>query len=389
MKILKVIPSLDPCYGGPTSTALGYAGALTQRGAKVSIFTTDAGVNRRLPVPLGQPFIKNNFSITYFPLQYSRRFKISLPLAAALARAIPEYDIVHIYSLFQFSTLAAAHYCRKFNKPYCISTLGQMDEFSLRHNRFFKQFYLSVLENGNLNHAGALHFTTEEERRFFQHHALKDKGVVARCGVDEGQSEGVSQFGLFRKKHNIPEEEKIILFLGRLHFKKGLDILLSAFAKVSRDFPDAVLVIAGPDNDRYGATLRRLVHRSGLSHQVIFTGMLEGKEKLSALRDSNIFVLPSYSESFGISVIEAMSCGLPVVISDRVGIFHEVKQARAGVVVSCSTECLYQQLVALLYDERCCRDMGKNGKQLVREHFTWDHAAAELMQLYKQILENK
>jgi len=387
MRILQVIPSLALGFGGPTKAVLTFSFALARLGQDVTIFSTDADIKGRLAVPLKMPINIQNVKVFYFPVQYPRHYKFSLSLAQALRKDIPQFDIVHIHSLFQFSTLAASYYCRKYRKPYIIRPLGQLDPFVLRRHSFCKRLYLWFFEHGNLERASALHFTTDEERRLTEKMNLKNKNIVLEMGVDLSEFETLPRYGTFRAKYPILKDKKIILFLSRINFKKGLDILVKAFADIARKREDVYLVIAGPDNEGYSRRVKGWLAKEEMLNRVIFTGMLVGQDKLAVFKDSDLFVLPSYSENFGMAVIEAMACGIPVVISNKVGIYREIQENNSGVVVECQEGSLCEGIRSILDNENFAQELSSKGKKMVAEYYNIDRVAYKMIESYKEILK--
>src|SRR5205823_9077804 len=203
-------------------------------------------------------------------------------------------------------------------------------------------------------------------------------------GLDLADYARLPKLGAFRCRHPAIGEAPIVLFFGRLNFKKGLDILADAFARLGPRAAGAWLVIAGPDGG-YRAATEGFVDAAGIRDRPIFTGLLQGEDKLAALADADLFVLPSYSENFGIAVIEAMACGLPVVISDRVNIWREVAEARAGLVVDCDAEAVARALAAVLDDAPDAAAMAERAARLVAERFTWAAAADRMLDVYRHI----
>jgi glycosyltransferase involved in cell wall biosynthesis len=256
----------------------------------------------------------------------------------------------------------------------------------VRH-RTRKWLYERAFEWRNLNQAAALHFTTTEERALTQPLGLKAPGVVIPLGLHLQEYSGAERPGAFRRAYPGTQGKKIILFLGRLNFKKGLDLLAQAFGPIGRQRDDVHLVLAGPDNEGYANQVREQLQTEGLVAQCTFTGMLLGDKKLAAFRDADVFVLPSYTENFGIAVVEAMACGLPVVISDKVNIWQDVKKARAGYVVECDAQAVGAALSAILDDPEQGKAMGQRGRRLVAERFTWEKIGAQMRQLYRQVAE--
>ena len=214
-------------------------------------------------------------------------------------------------------------------------------------------------------------------------------GVVVPLGVDLREFQNLPEPGRFRERFPEIGPKQIILFLGRINFKKGLDLLVQALAQVVRHRRDVHLVVAGPDNDGWGGRVRDWLQAAGLTDYATFTGMLLGEEKLAALRDAQMFVLPSYSENFGLAVVEAMACGLPVVISDQVNIWREVAAAGAGLVGPCEATRLAENLEALLADPERGAEMGRRGKALVAGRFQWDGVALALQDLYARLIANR
>ncbi len=335
MKILHVIANLAPRYGGPGKACLEMAKAVARLGHEVSIYTTNQDDPGVLPVPLDRSVWQDGVEIRYFPIQFPRYWGTSWPLARALARRIKESDLCHIHSLHLFHGLMAGHYCRKYGVPYLVQPHGALDPFIYRRHRRRKAIMEAWFENRNIKGAAAVLLTSAEERELAKPHLFGTPGVVVPLGLELSAYQELPAPGAFRERYPEIGAKKIILFLGRINFKKGLDLLVQALAQVVRLRRDVHLVVAGPDNDGWGARVRVWLKEAGLEGYATFPGMLLGEDKLAVLRDAQIFALSSYSENFGIAVIEAMACGLPVVISDKVNIWREVDAAGAGLVVPC------------------------------------------------------
>jgi glycosyltransferase involved in cell wall biosynthesis len=386
LRILHVIASLAPRYGGPSKVCAELCDELARRGEQVSIFTTDVDGPGRLDVPLDRPARVGAAEVRYFPVQWPRRFVMSWPLARALRTAIPRHDIVHIHSLYLFPSTVAAHYCRRAGVPYLVRPHGTLDPYMFRRHRARKWVYERLFEWRNLRRAAALHFTSLEEEELTRPLGLPTPGVVVPPGVH------VERYRPMNGTEAAPWGEtrgrRVILFLGRLNFKKGLDLLARAFVELARRRPDVHLVLAGPDDDDYGRAVRGWLAQGGVADRCTFTGMLEGSSKLAAFHHAEVFVLPSYSENFGVAVVEAMACGLPVVISDRVNIWREVAHAGAGRVVPCDAAAVSLGLASVLDDPG--RDaMGERGRRLVTERFTWAAAGARMLDAYHGILDRR
>lgn len=389
MKILHVISSIAPRYGGPSKQVLELCRELAKQGHEITIFTTDINGDERLAVPLGQPVEMDGFTIRYFPVQWPRYYKFSFPLGKALRKEIPLHDVVHIHSLYLFHSVVAAHYCRRFGIPYLIRPHGTLHPFIQKTHPLRKRVYNLLFEKHNLDCAAGIHYATLEEMRLTAPLKIKAPGVVIPNGINPSEYTRLPECGSFRKRYPEIGDKKILLFLGRIHFGKGLGILVRALEKVARERKDVYLVLAGPDNKGYSREVKKWLDQAGLANRSLFTGMLLGKDKLSLLRDSDIFVLPSYSDSFGIAVIEAMACRLPVVISNKVGIWQEVAETRAGIVTNCDSQQVAEAILKLLANPEMGKEMGKRGEELVRSRFTWSKVIEKLIRVYQDIISER
>ncbi|MEO0241395.1 MAG: glycosyltransferase, partial [candidate division WOR-3 bacterium] len=155
---------------------------------------------------------------------------------------------------------------------------------------------------------------------------------------------------------------------------------------ISKIYKDIYLLIAGPDNEGYGEKIKKLIKNYGIEDKVIFTGPLYGKEKISAFKNAEIFVLPSYSENFGLAVLEAMACGKPCVISNKVGIYKEVKKYNAGIIVETNSRSLYNGIQILLKDENLKRKISENAKKIVKNEYDIEKVAEKMIKVYEDIL---
>jgi glycosyltransferase involved in cell wall biosynthesis len=365
------------------------ARAVAARGHGVSIYTTNLEGPGSLKVPLDRPVYREGVEIRFFPIQVPRFWGTSWPLARALGRHLREFDVVHLHSLYLFHNLVAGRVCRRYGIPYLMRPHGTLDPYIYRRHRWRKTVMELLFENRNIRHAAALHFTTDEEKRLAAPYIGNTPGVVVPLGLDLKEYENLPGPGKFRRRFPEVGEKKIILFLGRLNFKKGLELLAKAFAQVAREREDVHLVLAGPADPGYGEKVKKWLADEGLLARATFTGMLLGEEKLAALRDATLFVLPSYSENFGLAVVEAMACGLPVIISDQVNIWREVQEGGAGRVGPCQAAWFAGAMAELLAQEDRRRRLGERGAALVRERFQWSHLARRLEEVYAAVLAGR
>lgn len=359
------------------------ARAVAARGHTVEVYTTDFGLEGRVRAD-GAPVPDGGASVRYFPVQRPRMLKPSWSLYAALARDLPRVDVVHLHSLYLFHDWAAGRVCRRADIPYIVQPHGSLDPYIWRRHRARKRIMEWTFQNQVLRRAAAIHYTTEEEMRLAAPHAQGAPGVVVPLGVELDAYDSPPPPDRFFARHPETRGKRIVLFLSRLHEKKGLDILAASFGRIAQRFPDAHLVLAGPD-DGMGAQVDEWLRKAGVADRATRTGMLEGEEKGAALAAASAFVLPSYSENFGIAVLEAMAAGIPVVISDQVNLWREVEHGGAGLVSSCDVDAFTGILERLLGDPAAARRMGEAGRALAREKFSWPRIASALETLYEDV----
>ena len=377
---------MAPRYGGPSTACWEMARAVAHLGHEVSIFTTNQDGSGQLEVPTDRPVWRDGVEVRYFPVQPPRFWGTSWSLGRALRQKIPTVDLVHVHSLYLFHDLVAGRHCRTCGVPYLIQPHGSLDPFIYLRHRWRKNLMERLFERRNIRKAAAILFTTAEERDLAAPFIFGAAGLVVPLGIDFTEFATLPPKGEFRSRYPEIGDKPIILFFGRVNFKKGMDILAKAFGAVARRREDAHLVIVGPDDEGWGDRVRTWLGEEGALDRTTFTGMLLGPEKLAVLRDADMFVLPSYSENFGLSVIEAMAAGLPVIISDKVNIWRDVQQGAAGRVIPCEAAALADQLLDLLGNADEAAAMGRRGRSMVQERFQWPRVAPELAKAYALII---
>ena len=386
MKILHVIGDLSPASGGPAKACFEMARAVARRGHRLAIYTTDFGQPPDTLPAGGAPLMRDGVELRYFPLQPPRIWLASWPLRRALRADVGAFDLVHVHSLYLFHDWAAFAACRQAGVPYLLRPHGTLDPYIHRRHRARKAIFELWFQHRMLAGAAAIHYTAAEEMRLAAPFACGAPGIVVPNGLDLADYARLPPAGSFRRRHPVIGDAPIVLFFGRLNFKKGLDLLTAAFGRLGPRAGDAWLVIAGPDGG-YRAATEAFVDQAGIRGRTVFTGLLQGEEKLAALADADLFVLPSYSENFGIAVIEAMACGLPVVISDRVNIWREIVADGAGLATPCEADAVADAMAQLLADPGQRRAMGAAGRRSVARRYEWDHVAEALEAAYRAIIE--
>ena len=396
MNVLHVIPSFAPRYGGPIVAAQGLTRELVRRGHDVSIATTNVDGPGELDVPLGRPVPMAGVDVWYFPIQRPRWYHFSAPMGRALRDMVRQADVVHIHSVFLWPTTAAAFWCRRLGVPYLVRTTGALDPAALskRYERSRtsvvskakKWLYLKSLGRRDLGGAAAIHVTSEAELESAQRLSLSPEARVVPLGVSEPPSPGSNDCVAVRQQYSILDGRKIVLFLSRLDPKKGLDLLAEAAASLAESRDDFALVVAGSGVPDYEAAVKATYDTHGLTGRTAFTGMVVGEDKWRLLRAADVFVLPSRHENFGIAVVEAMTAGTPVVISDQVGIHREIDEAGAGLVTTLDPADVAGAIGRLLDDPDAAERMGRAGAALAAERYSWERVASDVEALYEEIV---
>jgi len=394
MKVLHVTPSYVPAYryGGAVSAVHGLCKSLIVKGVDVTVYTTTVDGAHDLDVAPGKEVYVDGVKVRYFAPGFPRKYYRSRTLSGALKQNVKKFDIVHIHSVFLYPTLVAAYWCRKYGVPYLIRPFGMIDPDMIRlRSRIKKRLYIALAEKKNLTAAAVIHLTSREEKRKFLSvlGGLERSIVVVANGVDEGDFRGTEGGVSLTDRHPQLRGKKIILFLSRLHYKKGLDLLVPAMKEIVRRREDVRLVIVGPDEGEYGNVIKERFFEAALGRYVVFTGQLTGADKAAAFRDSSVFVLPSYGENFGIVALEAMASGVPVVLSEKVALSTQVIESGAGDVTKCDPGQIAEAVLNLLDDPAAARAKGERGAALVHEHFSWEVISGHMLSLYETILERK
>jgi glycosyltransferase involved in cell wall biosynthesis len=382
LRILHIIGDLAPFSGGPAKAGFEMARAVARRGHEVAIYTTDFGQ----PPDAPREQARDGVQLRFFPLGRPRIWLASWAMRAALASDLPGFDLLHIHSLYLFHDWAAGALARKLAKPYILRPHGTLDPYIFQRRRLKKILFDLWFQNRMLARAAAIHYTAEEEMRLATPYVHGAPGVVIPNGLELADYARLPAKGSFRARHPEIGDRRILLFLGRINFKKGLDILAAAVGRLKRE--DLHLVIAGPDGG-FLADSKRFVAEAGIESRTSFVGMLQGEAKLAAFTDANLFLLPSYSENFGISVIEAMACGLPVLVSDKVNIWREVVADGAGLAAPCDAAAFADLIAQLVDDAPRLARMGEAGRRSVARRYDWASIAERLEAVYQAVLAGK
>ncbi len=371
---LQVLPHLDPAYGGLTAVVPRLASELvTQEGVPVHVSA--------FCVPGEESFAAGRQELSIWPL--SRSAWASNPkLKSAFQAEVAGSAGVHIHGLWEGSTQLAATTARKAGIPYVLSAHGMLDPWALANKRWKKLLYAALFERRNVRGAACLHALTGAEAQDYWRFGCKGPIAVIPNGVEADRNATPEGFlNAFPRAR----EKDLVLFLGRIHFKKGVDLLVKAWAEIADQFPDAMLVFAGPDSEGTLAKVHEAVRQADLADRVLFTGMLDGSMKWSALAAATCFVLPSYSEGLSVAALEALAMGIPVILSGECHL-PQVAEHGAGWIVQTDVPSLARALETALEssaEERQRR--GQNARDLAQREFSWSSVAARMAQVYRWV----
>jgi glycosyltransferase involved in cell wall biosynthesis len=436
MNVLHVIPSISALEGGPSLAVKSMAEALAREHVQVTIATTAAAqsaavIGDQLSVN-GEETRKEDRSSTeregaggsdrgYRVICFRREFepyKISFGLARWLRENVGKFDLVHVHALFSFSSTLAARIARRNNVPYIVRPLGVLNRWGMQNRRRLpKKISFQYLELPILLSAAAIHYTSEAERnevaelnqQLAEHESAviplpieqgawsKELATASPSSGGQGAESGQQFFGMFPRAQG----KRIILFLSRIDQKKGLELLIDAFAMVREKNKDVALVIAGDGEESYVRELRERARRNLRSGSasgsacptnaeeegaVIWTGHLSGEMKAAALAAADIFVLPSASENFGIAAAESLAAGVPTIVSEEVALSDEIRRYDAGVVVQRDVQQLADAISDLLSNGERAAALAANGRRLVEERYSPQAVGRALHELYQKLI---
>jgi glycosyltransferase involved in cell wall biosynthesis len=391
LKILHVTPSYYPAiqFGGPIQSVHLLNKNLVTHNVEVDVLTTNAGL-KKYENYNHQAWVKQDeVRVKYFPYYGYIHYNFSPQLFSYVQKHVHKYDIVHITAVWNFPVWAAALACKRAGRPYIISPRGTIyPETVALKSTLFKKIYYALFARYCLKNAAGIHYTAlDEQEKVNNFLKLPTHSFVIPNGIDLtafSDSVHTTPFASFFKQLL---GKKYLLFLSRINIKKGLDLLVESFSRVVKEFPDIMLVIAGPDNEGYGSIIKQRIADKGLSNNTLFTGMISGEVRLAAYRDATVFVLPSYSENFGMSVVEAMACGTPVVISDQVGIYRDIEQQQAGMVCSLNVEEIASAILTLLQQEAKRADLSKKAVAMVRRYYNIEKVSKSFIEKYLDLTQ--
>lgn len=384
MKILN-LSTYTRTNGGPTQIIHDITEVQLSLGHEVDIVSPYNEGDEFFPLPKGAKLFtfKKGFMGKFYP-------DFSMGIYEFLKENLDKYDVVHVHGLWNFPGLVAL----LWKNPKLIKVLtihGTLGDGAMKKSNLKKKFFGWLIQRRATKKADLIQVHNEKEKQNlinflgdFKHPNIK----LITNGIHFKDFQNLPKRGEFRQKNKIPTDSILLAFLGRLDSIKGFDLLLPAFLKVSKEFPNAQLMIIGPD---CGALdyIQNFTKENQLSDKVILTGIKKGKEKIEALNDADIFLFPSYSESFSIAVLEACATGLPVVVSPEIGFAYEVNDSKIGRLVEYSAESIYENIKYLIENPDKRIDFGANGRKMVETKYDINIITKQLVEEIEKVRKNK
>lgn len=382
MKILEVTNLFAPVHGGAAEAPFQLCKQLSKRGHDVTVYTSDYKLTSEYISQL--PGVKVQAFGTWINFA---NLHVTPGIIPAARKEVRAFDVMHVHNYRTFQNMIVCHYAKQFGVPYVLQSHGGV--MPVLQKKGLKTLYDKVVGNKILTSAGKVIAGNATE-----------VGEYKQMGVDESRVVIIPPFyntdeysimpraGQFRSKYGI-KEKNIILFLGRIHQIKGIDFLVDAFAELNKSRPDIFLAIVGPDGG-YQAVLEQQINRLGISNKVIFTGLLNGGEKLSAFVDASVLVQTSIYERGPGSPFEAILCGTPIIITKNTGAGEMVEKMDAGYLVEYGNiPELSRLLVKVLDDPAEIKKKTELAKESIIKNLSWQHGVVQFEQVYETLIRQK
>jgi glycosyltransferase involved in cell wall biosynthesis len=381
LRVLHVTPYFAPAfrYGGPPRSILGLCQTLGRLGADVEVFTTTANGENPLPAaPQGVCY--DGVRVRYFPLDWAGIGWHATGLSGALALAARRADLVHVHGLWNATAWSGVRAAQAARIPYVISPRGMLQPDAMNRHRVMKTVAYHAIERRHLRDAALLHATSAAEARRLERFG---RGVALVPNGVEAPAVAPDAIARVQRRFNLAADADVVTFLGRLHPIKRLDLLADAFTRLRRGGRHATLVVAGPDEDDHRRGIEPLFRH--VREDVRWTGAVDGDDKWALLAASRVVVQCSDSESFGLSVAEALASGAPVVVTVR-GAWPQIEAIGAGICAAHDAAAIADAIDRVIGDRPAAAAMGERGCAWVARHFGWDAIGRAMLREYRTLL---
>ena len=379
MRILQVIHYLSPLHGGGSiNAAYNLSKHLAERGHEVTIFTTDFELDDEYVQSLDGVRV-----VLFHCIANMGMMLISPEMKKQLKKEIKNFDVIHMHNFRSYQNIVVYYYARKYKIPYVLQAHGSVLPIFQREGlkKIFDIFFgYRILKNASK----VIALTKTEAKQYKKMGVNEDKIEIVPNGIDLSEYNSLPKRGEFRRKYLISDYEKIVLYIGRLHKSKGIELLVKAFADLSKELNNVRLVLLGPD-DGYQSTLNGIIKELKIDNKVLFTGFVTNDEKMAAFVDANVFVTPSFS-GFPVTFLEACACGVPIITTnngDELSWIHD----KVGYVVEYDKDQMRDAIFKVLIAGELRRRFGEEGRRLVREEFGWDKIVKKVEKIYLNLIE--
>lgn len=390
MKILQVISSFPPAYsyGGAATVAYDISKELVKKGHDVTVYTTDVYDEITRLKYESNPIFLDGIQVYHFKNISNKLSRKNLTIAPGmitfLKKNIRNYEIIHIHEYRTFQSIFAQYFAKKYNIPYLLQSHGTLPKI-IKWEKL-KSIFDATCGSRIIKNASKLFALNETEvKQYLKLGADVTKIKIVPNGIDISKYNDISQKGDFRIKYSL-RNEQIVLYVGRLHESKGIDLLIESFAELSYQLRNIKLVIVGPD-EGYQNYLIQLTNNLGIKDKVIFTGFISISEKKSAYRDSDVFVTPCFS-GFPITFLESCVYGLPIITTTK-GDNLPFIDNKIGYVVDYSTHQLCDAMFRVLTNSDENMKFKKNCRKLVEEEYNLSIITNNIETIYKKIMDSK
>lgn len=387
MNILYIVSGFAPAWGlgGGVRTSYELSKEMASRGHDIVVYTTDildhkSRINYRYKNWEG---VKTYYFKTISNYLAKKQFNFAPKIMYYLMRNISSFNIVHIHEYRTVNCTLTAYFAKKKGIPYIIQAHGSVSTTVGMIK--LKKLYDLLIGHKILKNASKLIALNEMEVGQYLEMGVDENQIeVVPNGINVSDFENLPTKGIFKSKYGIKEDEKIILFLGRINKIKGIDLLVCSFSDLIQRFHGVKLVIVGPD-DGFRSILEKQIKDLNIENSVVFTGPLYEKDKLEAYVDADVYVLPSAYDMFPNTVFEACACCTPVILTDRCGIANVIRN-KAGFVVGFSRSQLSESLHNIICNQKLGEMFGSNGKKLIWDEFSWNHIGMTIEHIYQDLM---
>ncbi len=388
LRLAFVTPHYPPSrgYGGVTEASYRLSRAIADLGVHVNIITSDAELGGRVPFSKFRSEEKENLHIYPYNYFIGRKSAPSITGFRTIYDVVRDSDIVYLNGIYAYPVTVGAWAAQRYKKPYIVALRNGLDPFMYQIRRRKKKLGFKIYVSPVLRKAAVLHATAEQEVRHAKAFGVNGKFVVIPNGVNSINIDPDQSVPDPAAEWPQLEGKRVVLFLSRLSPQKGLDMLIPAWAQVSRKHRDAILVIAGPDYQGHEIEVRNMVERYQVKESVLFTGEVNGERKWALYKKASLFVLPSHSENFGNVIAEALAFHLPVLTTTATP-WEAINDYDCGRCVAPQQDAVQEALATLLQKSPAeLEHMGQNARVLLETMNTWEQSAHEFVQMLHGIL---